>query len=59
MGKAGFGAVQTESLWVIHQITCGVKPIAGQQVRSVEFAKPLSEGDRQWAWNWGGGEMKG
>ncbi|HIK42219.1 class I SAM-dependent methyltransferase [Thermoleptolyngbya sp. M55_K2018_002] len=59
MGKAGFGAVQTDSLWVIHQITQGVKPLPGQQVRSVEFATPLGEGDRQWAWNWGGETVRG
>jgi ubiquinone/menaquinone biosynthesis C-methylase UbiE len=28
MGAAGFGAVQTQELWLIHQVTHGVKPIA-------------------------------
>jgi ubiquinone/menaquinone biosynthesis C-methylase UbiE len=31
MGKAGFEAVQTHDLWWIHQITCGVKPIAAEE----------------------------
>ena len=28
MGAAGFGAVQTQDLWLIHQVTSGVKPIS-------------------------------
>jgi len=48
MGAAGFGAVITEALWLIHQVTHGVKPISGQ-VRTVEFATPEPTGDRQWA----------
>lgn len=27
MGKAGFEAVQTDDLWLIHQVTMGVKPL--------------------------------
>ena len=27
MGAAGFEAVQTKDLFVIHQVTCGMKPI--------------------------------
>ena len=27
MGKAGFEAVQTDDLWLIHQVTRGVKPL--------------------------------
>lgn len=34
MGAAGFGAVQTQDVWWLHQITRGVKPLS----RSVEFA---------------------
>lgn len=35
MGAAGFGAVQTEDLWLVNQVTRGVKPIVGEasQVR--------------------------
>jgi len=30
MGAAGFGAVHTQELWWIHQVTKGVKPLPGQ-----------------------------
>ena len=30
MGAAGFGAVKTDDLWLIHQVTQGIKPIIGQ-----------------------------
>ncbi|MDF0553272.1 class I SAM-dependent methyltransferase [Kamptonema sp. UHCC 0994] len=30
MGSAGFGAVQTEDLWLVNQVTRGVKPMPGQ-----------------------------
>ncbi len=48
MGAVGFGAVNTETLWLIHQVTHGVKPVSGQ-VRTVEFETPDVVGDRQWA----------
>ncbi len=34
-GAAGFGAVQTENFWLIHQITSGVKPLANQEQEQV------------------------
>jgi ubiquinone/menaquinone biosynthesis C-methylase UbiE len=37
LGETGFGAVQTQDIWLVHQLTCGVKTIPGQRV---EFAKP-------------------
>ena len=37
MGRAGFEAVQTEELWLIHQVTGGVKPLKEETgVRSLE-----------------------
>lgn len=30
MGGAGFGAVQTEDLWLVNQVTRGVKPLPGE-----------------------------
>jgi len=41
MGAAGFGAVQTQELWLIHQVTHGVKPI------STEDSSPLASASRQ------------
>ncbi len=32
MGKAGFEAVQTDDLWLIHQVTRGVKPLKEESV---------------------------
>lgn len=40
MGHAGFGAVQTEVVWGIHQVTHGVKPLPG---RSPDW------GSQQWS----------
>ncbi|MEP0873041.1 class I SAM-dependent methyltransferase [Trichocoleus desertorum AS-A10] len=34
MGAAGFGAVQTQELWWIHQITWGIKPLPGHDPES-------------------------
>jgi ubiquinone/menaquinone biosynthesis C-methylase UbiE len=47
MGAAGFGAVQTEDLWWVQQVTRGVKPISGvaEPMRYSEWGA----GDRQWA----------
>ena len=40
MGKAGFEAVQTDELWLIHQVTRGVKPLKEELgVRSKESGK--------------------
>lgn len=30
IGSAGFGAVQTEDIWLVNQVTRGVKPLPGQ-----------------------------
>ena len=47
MGAAGFEAVQTQELWLLHQITRGIKPLLYQ---TVEFTPAAVEmGDRQWA----------
>ncbi|MBD2463248.1 class I SAM-dependent methyltransferase [Oscillatoria sp. FACHB-1407] len=35
MGSAGFGAVQTEMVWGIHQITRGVKPRLGRSLEEI------------------------
>ncbi|OCR02781.1 methyltransferase type 11 [Oscillatoriales cyanobacterium USR001] len=37
MGGAGFGAVQTEDLWLVNQVTRGVKPIPGQYFQDEEI----------------------
>ena len=40
MGAAGFGAVRAQNVWLIHQVTRGVKPVSKQ-----EFTfPPLAEG---------------
>lgn len=44
LSAIGFGAIETESIWLIHQITRGVKPIALR----VEFAAIESTGEA-WA----------
>jgi ubiquinone/menaquinone biosynthesis C-methylase UbiE len=46
MSTAGFGAVQTDDLWWIHQVTCGVKPL---QVRSLDWQDLAAAGEGQWA----------
>ncbi|MEA5572648.1 class I SAM-dependent methyltransferase [Calothrix sp. UHCC 0171] len=33
MGAAGFGAVQTQDVWWLHQVTSGVKPIHGESTQ--------------------------
>ncbi|MDB9514233.1 methyltransferase domain-containing protein [Kamptonema animale CS-326] len=35
MGSAGFGAVQTDDLWLVNQVTRGVKPLPGQDPQRV------------------------
>jgi len=37
LGAAGFGDVRTESVWFLHQLTRGLKPISQQRV---QFASP-------------------
>lgn len=44
LSAVGFGAVETEAIWLIHQITRGVKPIVGR----VEFEAIESTGEA-WA----------
>jgi len=41
MGAAGFGAVHTQDLWWIHQITHGVKPLSAQDPDAVQ-TRPVS-----------------
>lgn len=38
MGRAGFEAVQTQDLWLIHQVTRGVKPITVEDTSNVPTA---------------------
>ncbi|MGV0027270.1 class I SAM-dependent methyltransferase [Phormidesmis priestleyi] len=45
MGAAGFGAVQTQEFWWIHQVTRGVKPLSGQT--EIWGEETIDEG--QWA----------
>jgi ubiquinone/menaquinone biosynthesis C-methylase UbiE len=45
MGSAGFGNLQTESIWGIHQVTRGVKPLPG---RSPEWVR-YETAEEQWA----------
>jgi ubiquinone/menaquinone biosynthesis C-methylase UbiE len=47
MGAAGFGAVQTQEFWWIHQVTRGVKPLPGQRVQPKPFSQEIEDG--QWA----------
>jgi hypothetical protein len=47
MGEAGFGAVQTRSVWGIHQVTRGVKPASSQTVDFSSNWETLPQG--QWA----------
>jgi ubiquinone/menaquinone biosynthesis C-methylase UbiE len=47
MGAAGFEAVRTETLWLLHQVTRGVKPLPHQ---TVEFNSNFeSVANPQWA----------
>ncbi|GAB4386023.1 MAG: class I SAM-dependent methyltransferase [Elainellaceae cyanobacterium] len=45
MGAAGFGDVRTEEVWLINQVTRGVKPLPYQKI---EFQQQEPVGDRQW-----------
>jgi ubiquinone/menaquinone biosynthesis C-methylase UbiE len=52
MGTAGFEAVQTQDIWWIHQISCGVKPISAEgglsQMNVRNYSpKSFAEGDFQ------------
>jgi ubiquinone/menaquinone biosynthesis C-methylase UbiE len=51
MGAAGFGAIQTEDFWWLHQVTRGTKPILDQDPtiahpEQYEWSEPMTE---QWA----------
>jgi ubiquinone/menaquinone biosynthesis C-methylase UbiE len=49
MGAAGFGAVQTQDIWLIHQVTRGVKPLTPQLTETELFADLEAIDSRQWA----------
>lgn len=49
MGAAGFGAVRTQDVWVVHQVTRGVKPLAHQLAETELFADLEAIDSRQWA----------
>lgn len=46
MGSAGFGAIQTEEFWWMHQVTRGVKPLPHEDFIA-DFAS--DDGMQQWA----------
>ncbi|MBW4654578.1 MAG: class I SAM-dependent methyltransferase [Kaiparowitsia implicata GSE-PSE-MK54-09C] len=46
LGQAGFGAVQTEDLWLVHQISRGVKPLESTRV---QFETPAIAEQPGWA----------
>jgi len=37
MGAAGFGTIRTEDVWLVHQITRGVKPLPGESIQFDEI----------------------
>jgi ubiquinone/menaquinone biosynthesis C-methylase UbiE len=47
LGAAGFGAVQTQEFWWVHQVTRGVKPLPGEQTNPEPFPQAIEDG--QWA----------
>lgn len=46
MGAAGFEAVHTDTIWGLHQVTCGMKPLPG---RSPEWVRYEAVGEERWA----------
>lgn len=48
MSEAGFGAVQTDQMWWIHQVTRGVKPLGGAAKR-IRYSELETIGAEQWA----------
>ncbi|NET37706.1 MAG: methyltransferase domain-containing protein [Cyanothece sp. SIO1E1] len=48
LGWAGFGTVQTQDLWWVHQVTRGVKPLPGQKVDLTLNANLDIAGNGQW-----------
>ncbi len=49
MGAAGFGSVRTQDVWLIHQLTRGVKPLAHQLTETELFADVEPIDNRRWA----------
>jgi ubiquinone/menaquinone biosynthesis C-methylase UbiE len=49
MGAAGFGAVQTQDLWMVHQVTRGVKPLTNQLTETELFADVEAIEGTRWA----------
>jgi ubiquinone/menaquinone biosynthesis C-methylase UbiE len=47
MGAAGFGAVQTQDIWWLHQLTRGVKPAENRLSPLFADLEPI--GNKQWA----------
>ncbi|MGL5197264.1 MAG: methyltransferase type 11, partial [Chroococcales cyanobacterium] len=43
MGAAGFGAVQTTEVWLLNQVTSGIKPLPQSPV-----ASPRTEEEESW-----------
>lgn len=49
MGEAGFGAVRTQDVWLVHQVTRGVKSLTHQLTETELFADVEAIDSRQWA----------
>ena len=49
MGAAGFGKVKTHDLWMVHQVTHGVKPLAHQLTETELFADVEAIEGVRWA----------
>jgi len=49
MGAAGFGSVRTQDVWLIHQLTRGVKPLDHQLTETELFADIEPIDHRRWA----------
>ncbi|MEB3355213.1 MAG: methyltransferase domain-containing protein [Synechococcales bacterium] len=48
MGTAGFGAVRTDDVWWVQQVTHGVKPMLGQKPNFSAYAEFEALGKQQW-----------
>lgn len=46
MGAAGFGAIKTQEIWLVHQVTRGVKPLPGQSIQVEDDLEAIAG---QWA----------
>lgn len=49
MGAAGFGAIRTQDVWMVHQVTRGIKPLAHQLTDTELFADLEAIDSRRWA----------